>query len=91
MASTSKNIKNAAFLIIVISISILIGIIFFFVKSKEKYVNSSDTDINIIKFNCSDKPMVQLDVPSPKIDCTPGENPICLNHLLFSSKPGYVL
>ncbi len=91
MASASKKIKNADFLIIAISISIFIGIILFFVKSKEKYVNPSDTDINIINFNCSDKPMIPLDSTSSNIECTSGENPICLNHLLFSSKPGYVL
>jgi hypothetical protein len=84
-----KNIKNIAFLII--SILIIITIIVIFIINKEKYVNQNDTDINIINFNCSATPSVKLDDPPSDINCTSGDNPICLNHLLISSKPEYIL
>lgn len=84
-----KNIKNSAFSII--PILIIIGIIVFFAIHREKYINQSDTGINIINFNCSAKPSVELDTPPSDIRCTSGNNPICLNHLLFSSKPEYIL
>ncbi len=84
-----KNIKHISFLIITILIIITITVIF--VINKEKYVNQSDTDINIIHFNCSAKPSVQLDTPPSDSQCTSGDNPICLNHLLINSKTEYIL
>lgn len=80
--------KNTAFLVIVILIITIIIIVFI---NKEKYVNATDTDISIINFNCLASPSVPLNTNGPAdIQCTSGDNPICLDHILFRSSSQYV-
>jgi hypothetical protein len=79
-------LKNITFIIILIIFSIVIMLI----NKKEKYINPNDTNISIINFNCSAKPSVTLNSTVPNITCTPGDDPICLNHLQFSSTIEYI-
>lgn len=84
------SLKNITFIMILIIFSIII----MFIDKKEKYdnlnINQTDTNISIIKFNCSATPSVSLNTTVPNITCTPGDDPICLNHLQFSSMPEYI-
>jgi hypothetical protein len=80
------SLKNITFIMILIIFSIII----MFIDKNEKYINPDDTNISIIKFNCSAKPSVTLNSAVPNITCTPGDDPICLNHLQFSSRPEYI-
>lgn len=80
------SLKNITFIMILIIFSIII----MFIDKNEKYINSDDTNISIINFNCSAASSVSLNSSVPNITCTPGDDPICLNHLKFSSTPEYI-
>jgi hypothetical protein len=80
------SLKNITFIILLIIFSIII----MFIDKNEKYINADDTNISIIKFNCSATPSVTLNTAVPNINCTPGDDPICLNHLQFTSISQYI-
>ncbi len=85
---SSNYLKYKAYIIIIILIIAIIGVLFH--QHKEKYINPNDTNISIINFNCSAKSSVPLNTISPDSYCTTGDDPICLDHLLFRSTPQYI-